>query len=301
MADGVANGQLSGISVFPGQLNDAAYATQTAARTNPSKPYVDIPVNVLQIGEIVHMLREAGSDLIPKFGKSKVRFHSGNIPRDLGRGNLAYSFGIAPVASDLIKLFSFKDQLDRRIKEIERLKTPRGFRKTVELDSMTVTQVQNIVWQSADTFIQSNCDVIGERKIRGHARWMPSADFSKIPQSELMGMAKRSIHGMTIDFSTLWEILPWSWLFDWGTNLGDYLKSKRNIIPCSLSSISLMKYTVNRFHVPTIVSGNNVMKGGVIQTEQKQRYPVSITPEAHLPFLSAGQMGILASLAVTRR
>jgi hypothetical protein len=116
-----------------------------------------------------------------------------------------------------------------------------------------------------------------------------------------MGMAKRSIHGMTIDFSTLWEILPWSWLFDWGTNLGDYLKSKRNIIPASLQSISLIKETINRHEVPTLVSGNNVMKGGVIITETKQRYPVNITPEAHFPFLSGSQMGILSSLAVTRR
>lgn len=301
-ADALTNGQLNPDYSFPDALPDAAYASQAVNRTSPNKPYVDIGVNVLEFGDCIRLVHEWGKDLIRAGkGREKVRIHSGNVLRDLGKGNLTYGFGIAPVVGDLIKLMNFRDQVDRRVKIIERLKSSKGLRKTVDLTSLSKTTSQSVVWQSADVYLSSNVDRMSAQNIRGHCRWIPTTDLSKLSSRDLEAMAKRAVTGMTIDFSTLWEIVPFSWLIDYGTNVGQYIQNQRNIVPAFLDSVVLIKHSVTRYEVPVLRSGQHEMSRGHVIFERKQRYPVNADITAYFPFLSGSQMGILASLAVTRR
>ena len=284
--DAHVDGQLGICDYFPDAKPLAYYATQAVARTNPSRPYVDVPVSVLELADVTQLLKKTGENLI----------------QELGAYNLKLQFGVAPLIGDLLKLTDFHDQVARRVKEINKLKSARGLRRTVVLDNLSRTEVLPVVWQSQDAYIDTPTERLSSRLIKGHTRWMPDVDLSKMPDQSLTALAKRAVTGMTLDFSTLWEAMPWSWLIDWGVNIGDFLKSQRNIIPATCQSVSLIQHTVSHIPIPEVeYHGLHKMYGGNVMYERKERFSWPVVPTAHLPFLSANQMGIIASLAVTRR
>jgi hypothetical protein len=312
--DALSNGQLGPNFSFPDALPDAAYATQAISRTSPNKPYVDIGQNIAEFGEIVSMVREWGTDLIAAgLGSTRLYWTSAQrfsnradqghaLLRDIGKGNLQYQFGILPVLSDLSNMQNFRDQVDRRIKVIERLRdSPKGYRKTVDLAHLEASDGYLVTWQSQDVFMQSVCSRLSAQNIRGHCRWIPDIDFSSIPRAELERMAISAVGGLTIDFATVWELIPWSWLIDYGTNVGKFIMNQRNLIPSFLESVVLIKHSVSRIEIPKIRIDQHEMSKGAAIFERKQRYPVNADLTAYFPFLSGKQMGILSSLAVTRR
>ena len=284
--DAHVNGQLGINTYFPEEKPDSYYATQAVARTNPSRPYVDVPVTILELGDITQLLKKEGENLISA----------------LGGYNLKVQFGVAPLTNDLYKLLDFHDQVSRRVKELNKLKTTKGLRRTVVLDNLSRTEVLPVVWQSSDAYIDTPTERMSNRIIKGHTRWTPDVDLSKMPEPAQVALAKRAVLGLTVDFATLWEAAPWSWLIDWGFAVGDFLKAKRNIIPATCQSVSLMRHTTSVIPIPEVeYHGLHKMYGGQVTYERKQRYSAPVAPTAHFPFLSGNQMGIIASLAVTRR
>lgn len=312
--DALRNGQLQPNFSFPEALPDAAYASQAVNRTSPSKPYVDIGTNIAECGEIATMLKDWGLDLI-KAGRGKEPIYWSNAQkykrgaakgqalfRDLGKGNLQYQFGILPVLSDLSKMSQFQDQVNRRVRAIERLKGPHGYRKTVDLASLETSDSFGVVWQSADVYLASTVSRQSYRNIKGHCRWIPGIEFPwDASNAELERLAISAVGGLTIDFSTVWELIPWSWLIDYFTNVGQFISNQRNLVPSSLESVVLIKHSVSGIPIPRLRSGQHEMSPGHLGFEVKERIPVHADVTAYFPFLSGKQMGILSSLAVTRR
>jgi hypothetical protein len=276
------------ITSYPGELPDAAYAAKAAARTNPSRPYVDVPVNILELGDISRTLRSAGN----------------TVYRQLGGNNLKYQFGIAPLVSDAVKLVHFQSAVERRMKELAKLRN-QGLRRTVTLDQLEVEQTKAGLYLQTQGGVTLRADVkgIGKRTVKAHCRWSPASDFRDISDERMSKLARKAVLGLKADLSTAWEVVPWSWLIDWATNIGDILKANRNIIPATLESIRLMKHTQTDWHWPgkSFEGGYYSVSDVFVTRESKVRYPVTIIPTAHFPFLTGNQMGILASLAVVRR
>jgi len=273
------------ITSYPGELPKAVYAAQAVSRTNPSRAYVDIPVNVLELGDITTLLKKSGDTLI----------------RKLASNNLRYQFGIRPLVEDVIKLTKFQDAVHRRIKEMEKLKGPHGLRRTLELDNLTATiDRSNTALQTAGFTLSRVYSTIGRRQIKAHVRWKAGGNFDKINQPEMCALATKAVLGLTLDFATFWEAMPWSWMIDWGSNVGDYFKANRNIVPATLEGCWLSTHTTSTSDVPAITTGNRIFSAAKVVLEQKQREYVAVTPTAHFPFLSGNQLGILASLAITR-
>nr|QDH90525.1 MAG: hypothetical protein H1BulkLitter5855_000003 [Leviviridae sp.] len=282
----VAGPHIGNVQGVPG---DIAAATSAAARTNPSRPYVDVPVEVLQIGEIFKLIQKRGASLI----------------KELGRENLRYQFGIKPVVDDVFKMFHFHEQADRRVQEIKRLQTQKGLRKTVVAGQSSLAS--DVLWtqQSNGLFLSTRArgNTVFTKKV--HCRWLPIGDLSKMyTPAQMSALIQRCVLGLTVDFSTVWELIPWSWLIDWGTNVGTFLQASRNIIPAQLTTCVVMLHTRTEWSSPglTGVSNNNRYKLQPIQIirEGKTRTSVSPSVTAQFPFLSGNQLGILASLAVTR-
>lgn len=261
-----------------------SYAVEAVARTNPSRPYVDIPVNILELGDVARLIQDTGKSLL----------------RTAGSWNLRYNFGIKPLVSDLVKLTNFQDQLERRIKELGRLAGAKGLRRTVDLGSYrgTANVVKTI--QSVGGFISGNFSQETTRRVRGHVRWTPQNTFSSLSSSEKTRLAVRSLLGLTVDFSTLWEVMPWSWLIDWCSNAGQWFAAHRNIVPAQLSGVQIMTESRTTYITPSqpIVDGS--FGSATVSRVTKLRQVGSVLPSAHFPFLTGNQMGILASLAVTR-
>lgn len=268
-----------------GDIFDVDAATQAAAMTNPSRPYVDVPVNALQLGELAHLIQGKGRSFI----------------RDLGNNNLMYQFGIAPLVGDLVKLLHLTDQVNRRVSEIGRLRSQHGLRRTVSIGSYSSNAKVNKFIQSQNLLIREDFDVVTELAIKAHCRWMPAGDcMSLASPSETRALARRAVLGLTVDTSTMWELIPWTWLLDWCGDFGQYLSAHRNIIPATLQDVSVMR------HTRTVAEWSGKSQDDWSCTpirytrENKTRATSFVAPVAHLPFLSANQVGIVASLAVTR-
>lgn len=282
--DAFSNGGISDTSNYAGQLPWGDYALQAVNRTSPNRPYVDIGVNILELADITQLIRDQGNSLI----------------KQLAGNNLKLQFGLLPLISDVSKIVNFHDQTVRRVVEITKLQDSNGLRRTVTLDTLSTTEKRTVFWDGGFTSV--NHDFKGTRVIRGHVRWLPQADFSKMPAQELVGRARRAVQGGTLDLSTLWEGIPFSWLIDWGWNIGGFLKTTRNIIPASCDGVSLMEHTRTEVVVPQMRNGGDTMSAGKVTRIQKKRFVnVPAIPVAHFPFLSGKQMGILSSLAVMRR
>nr|UJQ85851.1 MAG: hypothetical protein 1 [Leviviridae sp.] len=283
--DGVT-GQFTPNTSFPGQKPSGTYATEAAARTNPSRPYVDIPVSLFELGDAAQLIQKAGRSLIREYA---------------GR-HLETQFFWKPLISDLYKMVSFHEQVARRTQEFNRLKGAKGFRKTVLLDTLSASK--QILWdpQSAHLNLPSRYEqVISSRVIKGHCRWLATADLSKMPSREAVDKIRRSLLGITIDASTVWELIPFSWLIDWGFNIGAYLKANRNIIPARLDYVTIIEHSVHRAEFGPMTSGAHTMSAGYWKKEVKRRYRQTVFPTAHFPFLSESQVGIVAALAILNK
>jgi len=310
LADGYSNPGDFGHHPPANSPDNLAAATMGAARTNPSRPSVDVPAELFQLGDTVRLLKTTGSGLGAtwKDNLSKNSSFSAANPNLLGfagRSNLAWRFGIAPLYQDVLKLLKFKDIVNQRIKELKRLHASGGLKRTV-----TVYNGSN---QSdlADWLVQSNFGyfVVPSKwttteEVRVHCRWFPAATFFPFDadDGDLVSQARRAVLGTSLsNWDTYWEALPWSWLIDWASTCGSFLRATRNVLPASLSSVSVMRHTRTEFWM-----GRSNVNGGAscdpcsVIIDSKLRSLSTVFPSATLNFLSGEQMGIVSSLSVRR-
>jgi hypothetical protein len=271
---------------YPGEQSSAAYAAATLARTNPSRPGVDVIQNVLEIGDLPRSLEVYGETLIEKLAENFIR----------------YKFGIQPLVRDIIRVGEWADRVNEKLNVIAQLQKSGGYRKTVSLDTLSNSQyTASTAMQSNGCFFTSPVQSVGQRIIRGHARWLPQGDYSKYSSAEKLALAKRAYLGFEWNLSGFWEGIPWSWLIDWYTNIGDLLSQTRNVIPATCESLTLMRHTKTESYTVGADDGIRNITAAHVTKERKERYPASATFDAHLPLLDAGQMGILASLMVMKQ
>jgi hypothetical protein len=296
-SDGGSDSNFPHLSVS-GVLSDGDCAIQGINRSSPSSAYVDVPANLLQLGELAHLLKATGDDA--------KRGIEGQYGKRAARGYLAQQFGLLPYVGDLLKLWKFEDQVDRRLKQLDKLRGPRGFRKTMEIGAWENKTSYNHVFQSQGQYSAlpvTAHTIIGKRV---HCRWSP--DNTPILENPFhqRRQVQRALLGFQqniIDAATLWEITPWSWLVDWAYDVGGYLKTFRNSVPAILTGITVMERTLSVYSAP----GYNWPDWyGRSQTafsfkrETKRRSIPIVAPSAHFPFLTGNQMGIVASLAIAK-
>ncbi|DAD51336.1 TPA_asm: maturation protein [ssRNA phage Gerhypos.2_23] len=265
-------------------ISNVDAATQAAARTNPSRPYVDTITEVLQLHELTDLLHRNGSSIISRYGQK----------------NLGLQFGLLPIVEDIDGILNFSDQVHNRVQEINRLKE-RGLRRTVSCGSFGASSKQNLFIQTQNTFIRDDFDVSTTLNVRAHCRWLPTGDPSILSSPrEVRELARRAVQGITMDASTAWELMPWSWLLDWAGNVGQYFAAHRNIVPAVLSDVSVMRHTRTSWSWKGTHFDDVTVTPINVRRESKTRATSFTAPIAHFPFLSGNQMGILASLAVAR-
>lgn len=273
-------------------ISNVDAATQAAARTNPSRPYVDVPADILQLHELADLVHTRGNAILD--GKN-------DITRRVGNENLRIQFGFLPVWRDAVNLFNFHEQVNRRVDEIKRLKQQGGLRRTVGIGSYSNSGTNSLFVQTSNTFIRGDFDVSTTLDIRAHCRWLPD-DAQNVLSSpaSIRALARRAVTGGTLDASTVWQIMPWSWLLDWCGTVGQYFAAHRNIIPATLSDVAVMRHTRTSWAWPGAAFDDVTCTPIRVTREDKTRATSFVAPVAHLPFLSANQLGILASLFATR-
>lgn len=278
----------------PDSPSNTVMATQVAARTNPSRPVADVPVDIFELGDVASLLKRGGKTVI-----RSVK----HLIREGANANLAYQFGLAPLIDDLVNVLKFEQKFAKRMQEIQKLTKKGGLRRTVKKKMWStfdnsykrIAQSQGInfsLWYWGFT----------HEAVWGHARWVPQPAFGKLSASQIDWMVRRAYHGLTVDLSMIWQSLPWTWLIDYSTNIGDYFKAKRNIIPATLMSVHVMRHTVTVYEHPAYPWPNTSLKMSrvFVTRESKLRTKIAVAPVAHFPFLTGNQVGILSSLWIQR-
>jgi hypothetical protein len=285
IADGLSESNFPHIDVSSGGISNVAAATMAAARTSPSAAYVDATANALEVLDIAQLIKSSGEYLIQR----------------LARNNLRYQFGIKPLIGDIVKLLNFNDQVQRRVRILEKLRESGTYRKTVDIVTYTGSSTSNLYFQSADALILLPVNRVTNHTIRAHCRWTPATSLRHMDNDTMLRLAQAAVVNRSIDFASLWEALPWSWLLDWCGNVGTFLKANRNTVPATLDGVSVMRHTRTVATFPGYSdpsSGNRKMTPGSVIRETKLRQTSFVSLTAQWPFLSANQMGILASLSV---
>lgn len=271
------------------------YATSVMMRSNPSKPWVNLPTFIAELRELPRSIRDQGRKDIDAAKRS-------------GANSSAVHYGIIPLVSDVLKLTYLSEQVDRRVNELRQMRKEGGYRnkvwimKTDHRRSITPNLLVNGRTVSfgggfhvKDTF----------NAIWGVIRW--EVDSSQLPPSgsdEERKLIKATLQGMTSRknlvsyLSDVWELMPWSWLGDWAGNMGDYLQAYGSSLPARPSQLHIMQKVSTQQRVGPFL-GNLYFNSW-----HEQKYRFKATPSISLPslfLLSTKQMSILSGIGLSRR
>ncbi len=264
--------------------SDALLVAKLLANTNPNRADVDIPTFIGELKDI----------------PSLFKMEATHIKRLAGT-NLKYQFGIKPLVRDLIKMLDFQTLTLEREKELQHIYFQKlGIKRNRLLykSEVTGTRLWNV--HDRDKFlIFSNSSITTKRVIRGHVRWIPDGVPPSLSSGDLRQLARKAALGLTVDINTAYQLMPWSWLVDWCSNLGDILANTRNIIPVIHRDLCLIESKVS--DAVTSYTDPRVT-AGTWQTKEYIRSPkTGNVLDSQMPHLSGRQVSILGSIGVTRR
>lgn len=299
----LARTQPWGIGAVTGQVTIDYIAVKAMAATNPSRPVADIPVAIFELHEIVSLIRTTGSNIFSQIKKKKEI--SSLDPVGIAQANLLYQFGIKPLISDLQAILDFQEHVDKRVEDLKDLFAKGGLSKTYrkKIPFHAAGTVSGMVTvNSLGPFLRCQRIYKTEEKSWGFAKWniLEGTPFPK-NESAMRELARKSIYGLTLDASTVWEAIPWSWLVDYAIGVGAFLSAHRNIVPAKCTVLYVCRHATTECIFGDSRDSNLVVTGWTNVSVRKSRTPVAfVTPAAHLPFLNGTQMSIIASLGILR-
>nr|WNK16398.1 MAG: putative maturation protein [Leviviridae sp.] len=212
--------------------SDEEFVTRAVAETNPSAADFDVPIFIGELRDLPRLFQNAS--------RSMSKAAAGEY--------LKFEYGIKPLISDIRKFLKVSARLQKRIENIRRLQKNhvlvRTYRPPNRFERYIADNGYVDAWAHAPLNDYFQMRISGDVSMERWAtvKWVADDPRSlPVTDTDMMRQAQRVAFGGTVDGSTLWELMPWSWLIDWNTNLGDFIESKRNIVGASPGSICLMK------------------------------------------------------------
>lgn len=265
---------------------DVGAITEVVAKTNPSRPEVSMPQFIFELRELPGMMYNQSPRRRRKFGNSSVA---------------SYNFGWELLISDVAKLLDFGAQVDKRVKELTSLHHGRGLKRRRTVWTQTVKQLTSLatIQSAGGAVIQADISTVTMGRKWASVNWKP--DIPGIPPAdEMLSLARRVVHGWDLSPSTVWEILPWSWMADYFGNIGDVLGASRNTVGAHPTNCCVMRNTRTTTTTRIRAFNSRVKKfqHGRATYETLSRLNVGIGLEAHFPMLSAKQVTTLSGIAL---
>jgi hypothetical protein len=289
---------------------------QHLARKHPSSPEVSLPVFVVELKDLPRMIFEDGLRLLSPERAAKIRQSVYRGSRRTGpkgpRGGTAsaeYYFGWEPLFRDLIKMISFTEAVDKRVKELNTL-YDKGLRVSTVSGSFHRTKTSNQYLQTA-LGVSISGVVTTDTTIKKWAsnQWHPDTSNGtgnqlKPSPEEIRDQAWRAVHGWRLSPADAWELMPWSWMIDWFVPIGDLLEAGANTIPAFSTQQCVMRKTViTEVARRAPGSGNSwctVTGGQSTLIEMLRTLVPAPFPTIRMPFLSGRQLAILASIGLSK-
>lgn len=212
----------------PTDLHDqmVAKGTTAIARTIPTNP-------AASTAQFLGELRE-GLPRLP--GRSYVRRGG---PGSIGDEYLNYEFGIKPFVSDLQSIWGAVDSAETRIRQLQR-DSGKLVRRRYSFPVERTTSPEELVhslWPGKPALRTGSTgafpSVTGKlyrvrtTEVRtwfsgAYTYLYPKGD-SALDRARRAASNLRATLGLDISPELLWELTPWSWAFDWISNMGDVM------------------------------------------------------------------------------
>lgn len=308
---GPTGNYISHLSV-PGNPDDVLSATKVAADTNPSEPIVAFGTSLAELREIPNLLRKRGVDLYNSFnyrnrsGRRAVLLATGAIA-DL---NLRFQFGMKPILGDIDALLFIRKSLNNKIRDVLKVERKGGLiRKRIvfDLEAVETDYGPEVLlfsaWGTAN-YMKARF----KRRTRVTkwvvCRWVPDGT-RKLPAHKdkrfQRGFTSKVLGLEIFNFNSIWQALPWSWLVDWVFNVGDYVAATNNTMNIKLASVVVCTTSVTVQEVIFTQLPSGIKAEKMVRTlTTKTRKTVSLDIQPKMRFLTASQVGILASIARSR-
>lgn len=275
--------------------------SEALAKTNPNRPHVDVPVFLAELRDVPRMMRY--------FSQIGYKMFRDRPITSVAEAYLTWEYGIKLFMEDLFRMMDFTNATEKRLRELRNLQTGRsglGRNATIWKDEAVFAP-----WNTVATSLYQESNNVSAvwhtlREVWASTRWVPTVDISSLSDEDLRARANRIVFGLDLSFATLWEAMPWSWLIDWYTNIGDLMSLSRNTIPVSHEGSCVMRRTTTRLKSLVKTSGPGVLSAtnvGVSATRlELMRTPVTFgpLPEFNLPFLNGKQLSILSAITVLK-
>lgn len=272
------------------------YGLEILAKANPNAPHVSVPTFIAELKDVPSLFQSWGNSLIGL----------------IARSHLVNQWAVKPMVSDVKKMLSFVQAVEQRVRMMNHLLITykgkrRPLRRRVSLGKTVITVPQ------AQVTIQSRGDLWTAWKTETHTSEMWGTvqyyldSASSIPETDMgkLILAQRLCAGVTTfeAISTLWEILPWSWLVDWFLKIGTVIQALNNTIPFTYANVCLMRTTISKLRYELKTSGTWSTINGMPRLDQtrKQRWlsapflPVALPVS---PIITGRRWSILGSLAI---
>lgn len=311
----------------------AAWGATGFARTIPTRPESEIAT---MLGEFsIEGIPRDPREMAQRWRDTAARFKrsfesSGNrsgwmqraregrrYANDVGGAHLAVAFTWFPFLSEVVNMTNVYLDRAKIIAQFER-DSGRLVRRRRVLDDRrwsgaSTKETNRYPWPSGASYLWSAGGELTTHLQYHRKVWFSGAYtyYVRFPGAGLLhsegAQLRNRLFGDRITPSMLWNIAPWSWLIDYGTNIGDVMTnmsqfSRDNLV--ARHAYVMCHTTVTR----TVQLRNAQPRNGspidctlVTRTETKQRargnpYAFALTPTP----LTARQTAILAALGLTR-
>jgi len=282
-------------------LNPAVWGATGFARCKPGNP-------TASVGQFLIELRD-----LPR-----IPFQQLSKFRDLGSEYLNVVFGWKPFVQDLISMYNTFANLRA---QLERLVANRGkpikrrmrLGNTESVSTSSTTSPFGNVWlypstgtvsfpstKTVDVTTHQDFEFSGTFKY-----WIPD-----LGENLWTNKATYALFGLNPTPKLLWDVIPWTWLIGWCSNIGDVLANiSSNAVDSLVADHAYVVGKHTRVTTTTVNGGQMSLQGTVIPVtcsasitdEVLHRVPASPYGFGILPTsLDAGQIAILSALGISR-
>jgi hypothetical protein len=289
----------------------AYWVTKALANISPNRAVVNLPLMIYElkdaprmVGSIGKMLlkREKNGGKISAKGWQEIKddFQAAEgqqIPDQF----LSWSFGWAPLISDLEGLLNFAKSWEDRMDYLRKVQKGVKVQRNLKRHSFKEAQAPYSIANSGLVLLrEKQWDV----SYWYTARIKPKSE--DLPTDGLSGELYSLLNILGVDSPTklLWDSIPWSWLIDYFGNIGDFLEAGNGLLSYDVTDMNVMAYIKERdVLVGELLNPYQITwSGGTLTTESKFRH-IEATPRprfARRPMLSGSQRANLGALTVSK-
>ena len=277
----------------------------TVAGTNPSRPVVTIPTLVQDFIDIPKQIRDLGKLLASPRSQANAKGVANQF--------LSWKFGWLPLFDDLHQLLDLQASIIKRNKELHALYSGKGLKRRLKFDDTTGnSEGVEVYYFKNDGVTTSQMNVLVDNvcKKRSWATitWYPTTPPPYHPDdAKWNDLSRRLVLGFTPEGMAkgLWDVIPWTWLLGWFTNVGKYTLAYSNTVPASHSKACFMSEVVSTSKIKSIVpigtTEFSVVGSGSRTYSSKTRIVSgALTPGFNMPYLDMSRLSVLSALAIQR-